>query len=185
MVMSCADGISAQMPNWIESGKQLAEGFIQGVCDTLNAAATATASSGILDSFNKIIRKISEQTDSEINTQPVIRPILDLSDFREGTNHINDLFANRTMALAGINAGYISVGGDNINTLMDKMQSINDARDEKFLTELENLRGDVRTLAGAITGMHIRMDSGAVVGSIVGKIDNSLGQIATHKGRGN
>ena len=138
----------------------------------------SSAKTGLSESISKIQKII----DGEMDVQPTIRPVLDLSDVQNGTSQINSLFADRAYALAGVNASYDGRGMNNFNSIIDRMQNLNDSSNSKVVDAISNLRGDFGSLVQAIGGMSITMDGNTVVGSLISRIDNGLGQIATHKG---
>ena len=51
--------------------------------------------------MSKAISKISDVINGNIDTQPIIRPVLDLSDVETGTSKLNALFSrNRAMSIS-------------------------------------------------------------------------------------
>ena len=125
---------------------------------------------------------------SDILTNPddlVIKPVVDLTDIQNGANKLDSLFANRTYALAGANAGFSDEKFSELNAAIDMIQKTNDARGAEIANAIAELRGDFDSLIDAINNMDITLDSGAVVGGLINKIDIALGQVATYKGRGN
>ena len=65
------------------------------------------------------------------------------------------------------------------------MKKVNDAGNADIVDAITELRSDFKSLSDAVKNMQLTMDSGAVVGGLISKIDSGLGQIASHKGRGN
>ena len=162
-------------------------GFVNALGDYTDKSYKAgrEMASSAKNGLSESIGKIQSLIDSDMDMTPTIRPVLDLTNIQNGTNRISDMFANRSYALAGVNAEYVNFGANNFTGVMDRMQSINDASNAKVVDAISNLRGDFGSLVQAIGGMSIVMDSGTVVGSLINKIDTGLGQIANHKGRGN
>lgn len=164
------------------SGFYLIKGFANGIMSYRDALynVTSDVAESSKNGLNSAISKINEYFSSNIDNTPTIRPVLDLSEIQNGANRINGLFTNQSLSLAGVNANL-----SNSSAMADKIHKSNESGNAEIVAAITNLRGDVSTLADAIASMHIRMDSGAVVGELIGKIDNSLGKIASHKGRGN
>ena len=61
------------------------------------------------DGFSNTIRQIAEFINSDMDTQPTIRPVLDLSDVQAGANSIAGMFSgNRSLAISAPGVGAIS-----------------------------------------------------------------------------
>ena len=67
--------------------------------DVANAARNGLTSS---------ISKISDIINSDIDTQPTIRPVLDLSDVESGAVRLSSLLNNRDTILAGARSGSLA-----------------------------------------------------------------------------
>ena len=90
------DGQASNSPSklTIKAGKWLGEGLVVGIQKTsdrvyqsgYNLGETAT------DAISSTISRITDVLDSDIDTQPTIRPVLDLSDVSAGAGTINRMF---------------------------------------------------------------------------------------------
>lgn len=132
-----------------------------------------SAKSGLGD----VMSKVKDFIESDMDTAPRIRPVLDLSEIQNGASQLNGMLSGRrTVALAG--AASMSI---------DSYTSANrhSTENTKIVDAIGELRSDFGALTNAIGTMHIRMDSGAVVGELVRKIDSSLGRIADQRRRAN
>lgn len=91
-------------------GDYAGQGFVNALSDYASksyyasAAMASAARTGLGDS----ISKISDAINSDIDTQPTIRPVLDLSDVREGAGIIGNMFSSG--ASIGVLANVNSVG---------------------------------------------------------------------------
>ena len=174
-------GIASPSKLFREIGRWSDEGLIVGLtkyAGNVEAAATNVGERAY-DSMYGALTGISSIFDTEVDYQPTIRPLLDLSNVQNGVDKIGGMFGQPTVALAGITAG----GSSHLGSLMGTMQLSKNSNDD-VVSAISELRGDFGSLINAIGSMQIRMDSGTVVGELIGKIDTSLGQIASHKGRG-
>ena len=96
-------------------GYSVPEGFAMGIDKLSGLVAQSssdmahTAIRGVSDS----IAKLSDIVSSDIDTQPTIRPVLDLSDVRSGANAIGSMFSGRTLALDTGNIGSVSAMMEN------------------------------------------------------------------------
>lgn len=94
---------------------KIALGVGEGITNALgDSAKSVKYSAGDLANtattgFSNAIQKIAEFVNSDMNTQPTIRPVLDLSDVRSGANAISSMFSgNRTLAISAPGVGAIS-----------------------------------------------------------------------------
>ncbi len=131
------------------------------------------------DGLANSIQRIADVVNSDIDPEPVIRPVVDLSDVTRGAGEINGLFGSgRSIDLAwrasaGINAS-ISEGKSGITVQNDDV-----------VAELRSLRGEMSAMTERLERMQVVLDTGALVGGMAGPMDAALGQMAIRKGRGN
>ena len=92
---------------FIEIGKFVDEGFIVGM--ERYASKVAKTAEGVsttaIDSFSEPLSCVSELLDSNINMDPVITPVLDLSDVQSNARRIGDMLNGETLSINGVNAG--------------------------------------------------------------------------------
>lgn len=77
-------------------GSWAGEGYVIGI-KSMGGQVIATAASlanGGLKAMQGVVDKISETMDTNIDYEPTIRPVMDLSNIENGTGLINDAFAN-------------------------------------------------------------------------------------------
>ncbi len=179
-------GVESPSKEFYRIGNFSGLGFVNALGDYATKSYRAgsemaeSAKTGLSDAISKVNDLILGGADFA----PTIRPVLDLSAVQNGAHQINGLFANQTLALAGVNANF---DGTRINMTdaISQMRKANESSNSDMVRALGELRSDFGMLVNAINGMQICMDSGTVVGELIGKIDNSLGQMAAHRGRGN
>lgn len=176
-------GVCSPSKVFYKIGEFTGMGFVNALGDYAGKTYKAgkelasSARSGLNDAIGKVVDIIN----SDMNTQPTIRPVLDLSDIQNGVNGLNGLFGGQTLALAGATVGNVRAVKDLSAQLNGTVKTDN----KDIINAITGLRGDVNALANAINNTQITMDSGAVVGTLIRKIDTNLGQIASYKGRGN
>lgn len=172
-------GIHSPSKEFAKIGRFSDEGMVQGLNQYSGLVADASANVGktAVDSMSKAISGITERLDSEMVSDPTIKPILDLSDITDGVSQVNDmLYSQRSMQLAGS----VDIGNSSNNGIL---QNATKSVTEGLTYEFENLRSDVADLANAITRMKIVMDTGTVVGALVTDMDEALGNRAVMVGR--
>lgn len=104
------DGEDANSPSklGIRAGKWLGEGFVIGIDQMGDAVYKAGFNMGdsAIKSVSNTVRSITDLVQSDIDAQPTIRPVLDLSDVRSGASAIGSMFGSNSIGLS--TAGSIS-----------------------------------------------------------------------------
>ncbi len=157
-------------------GDYAGQGFINALSDSvqpvydMSTTMANAATSGIRTAVDYIARVL----DSDLNVQPVIRPVVDLNGINAGTMAINSM--GRQME--GLHIGTYGM------TLTEKISGYN-IRDKKSMYSNQDVVEAVNRLEESMYNMQLVMDTGALVGSIENKMDQRLGMKAVYKGRGN
>ena len=118
-------GIESPSKVFYKIGAFTVTGFVNALTD--HAGESAKASSEMANSaiggFKKAISKVQNLIENGMDTNPTIRPVLDLSDIRKGANSINGLLSgNRNIR---INASDIGYNVSAISSLMRTRQNGN------------------------------------------------------------
>ena len=93
-----------------EVGEYGGEGFVNALLDycSISYKAGSEMANSARNGLDDAISKVSDYLNSDMDTQPTIRPVLDLSDIKSGTDKINGLF-NRNQSIGLLsNVGTIS-----------------------------------------------------------------------------
>ena len=97
------DGQASNSPSklTIKAGKWLGEGLVIGMDRMGRSVYNAGKSMGntAIGSISNSIRTISDAINSDIDAQPTIRPVLDLSDIRSGASAISGMFSNNPIGV--------------------------------------------------------------------------------------
>jgi len=179
-------GINSPSKAFAEIGMYADLGFAKGLTDYADTAADASAemATGALSGLKTMVGRLTDSIGDEVGAHATITPILDLSNVQNGVTQLRGLFAHKSAELAA-SASVAVNSSSNMYDYIDQMQKINDRRDSEIVGALGELRGDFGNLINAISNLGIQLDDGTMVGKIINKIDNGLGRIAQHKGRGN
>lgn len=106
------DGQESNSPSKLTmlAGKWLGEGLVIGInkMDNLVYKSGYGLGQTATDTISSAISRISDVVNSDIDTQPTIRPVLDLSDVRNGASTINGMFSGRTLSVDARTAGLVS-----------------------------------------------------------------------------
>ena len=164
-----------------ELGNFTGLGFVKGIMDY--AGRSYDAGAGIADSASEGISAAmsaaAELLSGDMEAQPTIRPVLDLSDVSRGASQLNSLFyPQRTIGLAG--QASISLRDSGRDGGMTVSVDNGD-----IVEELRSLRSEMAGMMDRMERMRVVMDTGRLVGELAAPMDNALGQRAARRGRGN
>jgi tape measure domain-containing protein len=144
-----------------EIGDFFGIGFVKGIADNTKRAYNASAEmagyakTGLKDAFDKVSRIIN----GEIDVQPTIRPVLDLTNVRSGANAINGMFSLQPSMGVLANIGSVSA-------MMDR-HGQNGAADDVVaaINKLRKDLGNIGTNTYNVNG--VTYDDGSNVSSAV------------------
>lgn len=103
-------GIASPAKRGIEAGMFVDEGLAVGL-DTYSKNVDKAAlgvGEGAMDTLNDSLKGIADVFSGEVDTQPTIRPVLDLSDIRSGASDISKIFGSGASVGVHANVGAIS-----------------------------------------------------------------------------
>jgi tape measure domain-containing protein len=175
--------ISSPSKVFAEIGMYCDKGLIQGLEKSANEVSKASEYVGkqAIKGLSKSIDGMSDTIDFDIDADPTIKPVLDLTDVSNGVKDLNKmLYTQKTIDLAGnVNFAMNSASERNLS---EKAKVYNDSG---VIKEIGRLREDIGSLAGAIAQMKLVMDTGTLVGALSGPMDSALGMRAKYGQRGN
>ncbi len=119
-------GIKSPSRKFAEIGKYADAGFAQGlISEEKNVCKTAA------DVMNKALKQVSELANSDIDVQPTIRPVLDLSNIQNGAAGIHKMMDGYAVSGSVNLAGVIAKGMDSRGSLTDNsaMNAIKNLQD--------------------------------------------------------
>ena len=130
-----------------------------------------------------VLGLISQLLSEELEVNPTITPVLDLTNLSNGVGTINDLLDHRGMT---INAGLASqMAATNIPT-SNRPEINQNSTDYSGIYERMNALGQtVASLGEQIAQMKIVLDSGVIAGAVTDAVDTAIGAKAFYAGRGN
>ena len=152
---------------------------VQGVANAVNqnqglaTHAMTSLSDQMIDSFGNPLAYAAKMASGEIQYDPTIRPVMDMSSARMGAMNIGSMFRDQSVSLTGL-SGQIAYDMTNLN-----------GSNAAVVAEIQALREDMDVMTDELANMQIVMDTGALVGSTVGAYDAALGKRQFYSGRGN
>ena len=142
-------------------GDYAGQGFINALSDygdksySASAMMARSAKQGLSDS----ISKIKDIIDSDIDAQPTIRPVLDLSDLKTGMGAVNGLFNSRESLGVVANVG-------SINARMNR--SIQNGTNSDVVSAIDQLRKDLSSNIGNVYNIDgVTYDDGSNISEAV------------------
>lgn len=128
-------------------GKYIDEGLANGLKKYTTKVVRASSNVGTesLDTMRGIFSQISDAVNTDVDSQPTIRPVLDLSDIRSGAGAIGSMFNMAPSVGVAANIGSISsmMSRRQNGTTNDVVSAINDLKGA-----LSNASGDSYTING-------------------------------------
>jgi hypothetical protein len=100
------------------------EGAVLGLADSEDSVDTASQSLGskVVGGLKKAMAAVSDAVNMNIDTQPTIRPVLDLDQFKKDASTINGLLPDPTLSVSGtFNAAASAIAGADSNAQAAKL----------------------------------------------------------------
>lgn len=144
-----------------EIGEFVVQGFTNAIGDGEGVVYDAASDMADLarTGFNKAIGTISDLVDSDIEAQPIIRPVLDLSDIESGAGSINSMFGMTP------SIGVMS----NVRSISSMMnQRSQNGTNNDIISELSKLRSALGNVGGNVYNVNgITYDDGSNVSEAI------------------
>ena len=164
------DGQQSHSPSklTIQAGKWLGEGLIIGIGKMEKSVYKAGFGMGesATNSISSAVSKVADMMDTDIDAEPTISPVLDLTNVRSGISTMNGLIDSNPMIGTITNANAIS-------SLMNSSQNGN--TDSELLSAVQGLRDDLASSESGIT-LNVTLDynAGADANDIANDIATNL-----------
>lgn len=145
-------------------GYSVPEGFAMGI-DRLSGLVQNSATGmadGAIKNVSRSISRIGDAVNADIDSQPTIRPVLDLSDVRSGASTISGLFNEKT--LVGVQANVSSIN----RSMNDNLQNGGNSDIISAINKLRKDLGNVGNTTYQING--ITYDDGSALQDAFGTI---------------
>lgn len=189
-------------------GEYFTEGLAIGTTNKVGEATNAAAdvADSMLSTASGTLSTLSSLLADDIDVNPVIAPVVDLTNAKQSAAMIGGLFGNQSFGVTSqimatramdstangrpvtIQNGTLSttesLGGvrDQLNALASYLTARNDGPHTDEMQSLSERFGD---LADAVSNLKIVLDTGTLVGQITPALDTHLGSLASRRDRGN
>lgn len=135
------DGQKSKSPSklTIQAGKWLGEGLVIGIDKMGSAVYNSGKSMGktAVNSISKAISNISDIVNTDIDSQPTIRPVLDLSDVKSGTNAINGMLSDRKT---------LSIDTSSVGVISASMSGFQNGNSDDVVSAIKGLQKDISNM---------------------------------------
>lgn len=188
-------------------GEYFTEGLAKGVTgkETDALSSTQTVAENMIDVAQGTLISLSQLLAQDIDVDPVITPVLDLTNFNATAASMDSTLGGKTIDILGrgtigVNPGNITPamdmsGLENARYIMDQyaamshndQPSTSDVVQQGFgdmTSSVDTLNARIASLEYAISNMKVVTETGALIGQIDVAIDNRLGELAMLNERG-
>jgi tape measure domain-containing protein len=115
-----------------EIGGFTGQGFINGLIKTQKSVYAVSKDTGnmVIKGISSTIKRISDAINTDIDSQPTIRPVLDLSDIKSGARSIGGMFPGGTVSVNTRTVGSIAASmagyqnGNNSNEIVSGIKAL-------------------------------------------------------------
>ena len=171
-------------------GRDLGMNFDLGIAGGLETYSKVVSSQAadmgqsVIDSASTMLRGTDSSIFDNIDPNPTISPVMDLTNIQNGVGAINGMFNSNRMVGQGLfNGMNFNRGVNSLN--FDGARILGGHTNKDVVSELQSLANRFDELNEAVANMKVVLDSGELVGATSRKMDNQLGELAMRRGRGN
>ena len=153
--------VFAKIGGFIDAG--LAKGISDNT-DLVNVSMGKLADSAV-DNMADAIAAIQSAVNADMDVEPVIRPVVDLSNIQNGGRTINSLMRS--------NLGFgVNMPAANF---MSSSETVNTSDNSDVVNAINSLKGDVISLKDSMANIKMVLDTGTLVGAMTPAMDKKLG----------
>ena len=127
-------GIASPSKEMIKTGRFFDEGFAVGISqnETLVGGATTSMANSAIEAMRLALMSINDTMDDDLNLNPVIRPVVDLSDVQSSSSMLGGMLGN--VSYSGV--GQINPNA-NSNRMLDLLSAMNGMMGNGGTTNIE------------------------------------------------
>lgn len=174
---AAADAVGEASPSkdFMKIGEYIDDGLIIGLQKYSDGVTGAGGelTEGALTAAKGGLNAISNLLSDDIDANPTIRPVLDLSEIRAQAGTLNGYFGSRTM---GLRVATPTVTANRISASEQRNSAARNSSDNGLATAVTNLDEKVEALGNKLSSLRVVMNSGALVGQIANDMDRELGR---------
>ena len=173
--------INSPAKAFIKLASYIPAGIAEGIEQNTDVATDSMVilGSSVLAAMQMAMARVATVADDSFEFNPVITPVVDMTNLTSAANTANASFGSITSAMRGS----IRVSADNAQETAANIHYGNDSDD--IINEIQRLSSRLNNLGDAIMGMQIILDTGELVGATSKQMDSAFGALQSRKGRGN
>ena len=173
-----SNGLDEHSPSKILRGFGVygGEGLALGLLD-MRGRVTDSARTVALSAVNETrdtLSLLASAIDSDVDMDPTIRPVLDLSNVRAGAAQANALMSQTFSTRLGYSMA--AMAGGEVQGAQNAAVTVRREQTSNYNSNFRELRADIHELKETIASMQMVMDTGAVVGALRKPMDTALGR---------
>lgn len=178
-------GIESPSRAFMRIGSYISEGMAIGISQTSSEAAKASESmaSNTLNSARSILANVSSILAEDVDAQPTIRPVLDLSNVTAGARTIGGIFGD-TYGI-GLDTRGITSRAARTYTPVPVAAVNQNGMDSSALSRMDAMVASMQQMSDSISNMKLVLDTGAVAGGVSDDVDINIGRKMFYAGRRN
>ena len=165
--------VAAKLGSFFTIG--LANGTEDEIC-TAESASEKVAKS-MINTAGGTLSSLSSLLASDIDDNPVVRPVVDLTNARLAASSIGGMFGTQTFGVQS------RIMASKVNPANSNRPVTNQNGSANVVGAVNDMNDRIGALGDAISSMQMVVDTGALVGQVANKMDQKLGVIAARKGR--
>lgn len=168
-------GINSPSRLFMGIGAFASEGMAIGIENSAGLAADAGAemANGTVESARGILANISNLLASDIDAQPTIRPVLDLSNVTAGAQTLDGMFG-RSYGVGLDTSGISSRASRSYSPPAVAVQ--NGSETESMMARMDAMLESIQKMGDGITNMKLVLDTGVLAGGVTDDVDTNIGR---------
>lgn len=165
-------------------GEYFVQGFINGILDLSSAAESATEDVGeeSMSALQMILDRLFNTTMENMNVNPTITPVLDLSQVEAGITSMNGMFDNNSSY--GLAFGNVAAYNNGLSAKFAGMKVQNEYDGNNVVEAVNSLRNDISEIKTAMGTLGFYVDGKQMATAIADPMSSALNKIAVNTGRG-
>ena len=163
----------------MRTGRYFDLGFANGITKygkAVDKSATGVAESS-LNTLSGTFNSLSSLADDNIDVQPTIAPVVDMTNIRSASGYMNGVFADRSFGVR------TSLMASSIATSAGTATKAGQFGSPDVVSAIHEMNSRIGILGEQISNLKMVVDTGALVGQMAGPMDAKFGTMATMKGR--
>lgn len=169
-----ASGVASPSWKFAQSGMFQMMGGAEGIRKNVGMLIGAAEYAGneTVDAFSESISDLSDMVNLDIDDQPSIRPVLDLSNIQNGVGQIDSMFSRRMATSVTVRP---TMSNMDISSAVGDLADLTGRGNGDIVSTLRTQISMTDRLIKLLSNQKIYLDGKLLVGGTIGEIDKQLG----------